>query len=74
MPSPPAVFTIFVLLGSLAPAVSAGDGDHWAFRPVTRPPLPAIDDPDWPRHAIDHFVLARLETAGIEPSPEASSY
>ncbi len=25
----------------------------------------------WPRHAVDHFILARLERAGVAPSPEA---
>jgi cytochrome c553 len=46
--------------------------EHWAFRPVEKPPLPEIDDDDWILNAIDHFVLARLRTAGLEPAPPAA--
>ena len=45
--------------------------DHWSFKPVRRPPVPAVRDVAWPRNDIDRFVLARLETAGLTPSPEA---
>ncbi len=45
---------------------------HWAFTPVTRPVLPAVSREDWPRNAIDRFVLARLEAKNIEPSPPAT--
>ncbi|MFO0888523.1 MAG: PSD1 and planctomycete cytochrome C domain-containing protein [Isosphaeraceae bacterium] len=44
---------------------------HWSFAPPVRPDLPAINDTAWPRNAIDHFVLARLEKEGLKPSPEA---
>jgi hypothetical protein len=44
---------------------------HWAFVPPKRPPLPAVRDAAWPRNPIDRFVLARLETEGLTPSPEA---
>jgi len=44
---------------------------HWAFVAPVRPPLPAVKNESWPRNAIDHFVLAQLEAAGLEPSPEA---
>ncbi len=45
---------------------------HWSFAPIRRVPVPAVERADWPRNEIDHFILARLEKAGIEPSPEAS--
>lgn len=45
--------------------------EHWAFVPPKVPPIPAVERPSWARNAIDRFVLARLEAAGIEPSPEA---
>ncbi len=45
---------------------------HWAFIAPARPPLPSVDNPDWPRNAIDHFILARLHQEGLSPSPEAS--
>lgn len=46
--------------------------DHWAFRPVRKPALPAIERDSWARNQIDRFVLARLEREGIEPAREAS--
>jgi hypothetical protein len=44
---------------------------HWAFRPVTRPELPLVKDTAWPRTLVDYFVLAKLEAAGLFPSPHA---
>ncbi|MGH9841403.1 MAG: DUF1549 domain-containing protein [Blastocatellia bacterium] len=44
---------------------------HWSFIAPVRPPLPEVKNKDWPRNAIDHFVLARLEQEGLQPSPEA---
>ena len=38
----------------------------------TRPALPAVARADWPRNAIDRFVLARLEREKLSPSPEAA--
>ncbi|HAB16642.1 MAG TPA: hypothetical protein DCE44_09355, partial [Verrucomicrobiales bacterium] len=44
---------------------------HWSFvRPVAVDP-PAVRQSDWVRNPIDQFILARLEDAGIQPSPEA---
>lgn len=45
--------------------------NHWAFRQVVRPEVPAIQDTAWVRNSIDSFVLAPLEREGIAPSPEA---
>lgn len=44
---------------------------HWAFIPPQRPELPAVKLSSWPRNPIDRFVLARLESAGLDPMPEA---
>ncbi len=50
---------------------------HWAFQPVKRPPLPRVRNgavaESWCRNAIDHFILAKLESLGMQPSPEADS-
>src|SRR5262245_17728608 len=43
---------------------------HWSLIPPRRPALPAVRNPGWCRNPIDHFVLARLEQAGLAPSPE----
>ena len=44
--------------------------DHWSFKPVLAPQVPATRLPDWSRTPIDEFILARLESAGLRPSPE----
>jgi mono/diheme cytochrome c family protein len=44
---------------------------HWAFVAPARPSLPKVADAAWPRNAIDHFILARLEREHLRPSPEA---
>lgn len=55
-----------------APAERATPGiDHWAFSPVQRPTPPEVTGEAWVRNSIDRFVLARLESEGIEPSPTA---
>src|SRR5579872_291595 len=62
--------------GAKAPAddLKAGPvkgADHWAFRPVVRPPLPDVVNQAWVRNPIDAFILARLEKQSLHPSPEA---
>jgi len=44
---------------------------HWAFEPITTPAVPAVRNAAWARSPIDAFVLAKLETKKIAPSPEA---
>jgi hypothetical protein len=44
---------------------------HWSFQNLKRPELPAVVTKEWIRNPIDQFVLARLEAAGLEPTPEA---
>ncbi len=44
---------------------------HWAYAKPVRPALPAVQNPRWPRNAVDQFLLARMEREGWQPSPEA---
>jgi len=44
---------------------------HWSFVKPVAAKLPTVTDQAWPKNAIDSFVLARLEKAGLKPSPEA---
>ncbi len=44
---------------------------HWAFQPVVQPEPPSVQRVEWPRNAIDEFVLARLEQEMLPPSPPA---
>jgi mono/diheme cytochrome c family protein len=44
---------------------------HWAYVPPKRPDPPKVSDAKWPRNEIDYFVLSRLDSDGLKPSPEA---
>lgn len=44
---------------------------HWAFLPPARPEVPVITNTAYPKNEIDHFIVARLEKEGLQPSPEA---
>ncbi len=43
----------------------------WAFQPPRVHAAPAVRNSAWPRTKIDPFLLARMEQAGLEPSPPA---
>ncbi len=45
--------------------------NHWAFQPVVKPPLPNAKNSNADIQPIDRFVLAKLETKGLAPSPRA---
>ena len=45
---------------------------HWAFVAPVRPTVPAVKRHEFVQNPIDNFVLARLETEGIDPVPRAS--
>src|SRR6266849_4858803 len=65
-----------VLLGwifiptDLLPAQDRGD-NWWSFRSLTRPSIPTVKDQSWIRTPIDSFILAKLESKGLRPSPAA---
>lgn len=43
----------------------------WAFEAPRPTEPPAVERTDWPRAAMDAFVLRRIEAEGLEPSHEA---
>jgi len=45
--------------------------EHWAFIAPVRPSLPQVSEPSWSQNAVDRFVLGRLDSEGLSPSPEA---
>ncbi len=45
--------------------------DHWAFKPVRKPAVPAVKNAAWVKLPVDAFVLAKLEAKGMTPSPAA---
>ncbi len=54
--------------------ITPEDRAFWSFRPVAQPQPPAVRDRAWPRDDVDRFVLARLEAAGLHPSPPADRH
>ena len=84
---PQAVRTLerWVAEGAVWPGGDTGPSDRreidleqgrqwWAYRPVVRPQVPVLDDPDRQgrvRNQIDRFVEAKLAVAGLEAVPEA---
>ena len=51
--------------------VDVADGkDYWSFQPVIEHSPPDTQDITWVRNALDHFILARLESENLKPSKE----
>jgi hypothetical protein len=44
---------------------------HWSLVPPERPVEPSVSNPDWVKNPIDSFVLAKLDSEGLKPSPPA---
>lgn len=44
---------------------------HWAYIVPSRPPIPDVKNKAWVKSPIDAFVLAKLESQNIQPSPIA---
>jgi len=57
---------------SARPAPPVESGPHWAFVPPRRPAVPLPQNRLWARNPVDAFVLAKLEAAGLQPSPPAA--
>ena len=47
---------------------------HWAYIPAKRPRVPGVLNRAWPRNAIDHFILAKLEANQLEPAEPAKPH
>ena len=47
--------------------ITDADRAHWAFQPMRDAAPPGVNLEAWPRGAIDRFILARLEAAGLPP-------
>ena len=47
--------------------------EHWAFVSPRRSKGPVIEQDEWSRNAIDHFVFIRLQKEKLRPAVEADS-
>lgn len=45
---------------------------HWSFQPLRRVDPPTVQQADWPRGAIDRFILARMEAEDLKPVADAN--
>lgn len=52
-------------------APRAAPAKLWSWQPVQHPSEPQVKQKSWVRTPIDAFVLARLESKGVKPSPDA---
>ena len=50
------------------PVVDEAARNFWAFRPVSRPAVPTVNNASWVRNPIDAFILAKLEEKGLLPA------
>ncbi|MCF0041101.1 DUF1553 domain-containing protein [Dyadobacter fanqingshengii] len=44
---------------------------HWAFVKPDKTEVPEVENEDWVKNPIDHFILAKLEAEKLKPSGEA---
>src|SRR4051812_27071303 len=40
----------------------------WSLQPVRKPAVPVVKNPAWAANPVDHFLLAKLEQAGLQPA------
>ncbi|MBI3468651.1 MAG: DUF1549 domain-containing protein, partial [Planctomycetes bacterium] len=52
-------------------AFSEAERSYWAFQSVANPQPPLVKAISWPKSPLDHFILAQLESNGLEPAPAA---
>ena len=75
----PAILSAAVLVLVLFPySASAEDNspltEHWSFEAPTRHDCPPVKDRTWASNAVDSFILARIEEAGLTPNPQAAPH
>ena len=65
----PALF--LCVLTALTLHGAAANERPWSFKPLARPPVPAVTATRWLRDGLDAFILAKLESAGVVPNGPA---
>jgi len=69
--SPLHLLSLCILTAQAKPPGMEAGRAHWAFQPLSQPRPPEVAQAGWLRNDIDRFILAKLEAAGLQPSPEA---
>ena len=52
--------------------IPARKAEHWCWQAPQKSAAPEVSNKGWCRSDMDRFILARLESAGLKPAPEAS--
>ncbi len=60
-----------VAAGSSAKTYGGVGRAHWAFQPVKKPAVPAVQNAAWVKNPVDNFVLSKLEAEGMKPNTPA---
>ena len=60
-----------IVLAAAAISLGADAPTHWAYRKPIQPSLPSVHDAAWVQNSVDAFVLAKLESANLQPAPRA---
>jgi hypothetical protein len=71
----PLIWLLLSILGDYRdPVFPAESRRHWAFQAPAEQSVPtreSLSRPEWPRNAVDQFILARLDQQKLAPAPEA---
>ncbi|MBS0264388.1 MAG: DUF1549 domain-containing protein, partial [Planctomycetes bacterium] len=62
---------VLIVFVAAARAENNPPPSHWAFRPVQRPPIPAVRQAELVELPVDGFILERLEAVGLSFAPLA---
>jgi hypothetical protein len=66
-----ACLVVCLAAASSARAQEKDKDKWWSLEPLARPALPSVKASGWARNPIDAFILAKLDSLGLKPSPEA---
>ncbi|MEN8713910.1 MAG: DUF1549 and DUF1553 domain-containing protein [Verrucomicrobiales bacterium] len=72
MPLRPVIFIFWIFVFAFS-GLYADNETPWSFQPLQAQELPKVKNTSWPKTRIDHFILARMEKEGLEPSSEADT-
>ncbi len=66
----------WVEMGAPFPDAQKGNGrsrdpNHWSFQPPKEQRIPVVKNVAWPQTSLDHFILSKLEAAGVSPAERA---
>ncbi len=63
-----------ILAFAVGTLVAKDDGPKpvpWSFRPLQRIAAPVVKNTSWPKTRIDHYILAKMEASGVQPTERA---